>query len=207
MTDLPKRFGWWWRDHVKALRGAFPDKSEEAIRKYVWPELERRAFNYELASRHNGRRKYLLGKPFPELTQHQMEKLRRLWPRSPRPLEAMRIWGDGEPLSVEEHWLVSHDKRWTVPQYFTMNLGECGDTAIVKAFRKHIAAERQRLDIPAPRRNKGRVNRSVHGRSFHAIEALDVPRKEAKNSRYDAGQARSARREAKRLFQEWQNRW
>src|SRR5262249_45341769 len=166
------------------------------------------AFNYELASRHGGRRKYLLGKPFPQLTQQQMSELRGLWPRSPRPLEAMRIWGDDEPLSVEEHWLASHDKRWTVPQYFTMNLAECGDTAIKKALLKHIALERQRLNIPAPKRNKGRANRSAGGLSFHRIEALDVwTLKEAKSiADYDAGQMREARREAKRLSQEWAKR-
>lgn len=215
MTDLPKRFGWWWRDPVTALRGVFPNKSEEAIRKYVWPELEKRAFNYELASRHNGRRKYLLRKPFPQLTQQQMSELRRLWPRSPRPLQALRVWGDGEPLSEEERWIASHDRlankrlRWTAPQFFTMNLEECGDTAIVKAFQKHVALERQRLNIPAPKRNKGRANRRARGLSFRRIEALDVwttferQKAETTEYRFDDAQARSARREAERLFSQW----
>jgi hypothetical protein len=94
MTDdeLASHFGWWWRNPAKALGNAFPEKSsEKAIRKYVWPELWQAAFNYELASRANGRKKYLLGKPFDRLAQKQMCDLARFWPRKPRPLQPIRF--------------------------------------------------------------------------------------------------------------------
>jgi len=256
--ELAKRFGWWWRNPAKALRRQFPEKSsEEAIRKYVWPELERAALNYELASRANGRKKYLLGKPFDQLTQGQMGELAILWPRKPRPLQPVRFLpyaespdvtatlrrlasegslvlsenpaGDADLLTqrvlkrsertkaVETSY--SRGTGWTVPQYVTFNLKECGDTAICKAFQKHVAAERKRLNIPAPIRNKGRANRSAGGLSFHRVETLDVwslsPEKvEAirattkKTRDYDDGQMRLARRKAGILFREWaERRW
>jgi hypothetical protein len=197
MSDekLAKRYAWWWRNPAKALRGMFPDKSEKAIRRYVWPELERAAFNYELASRHNGQTKYLLGKRFDHLTQKQIGEIMRLrlWKRKWRSLEPIRFLPDtDEDWSL---WITWAQKRgWTVPQYFTMNLAECGDTAICKTFRKHVAAERRRLAIPTPKRNEGRANRSAGGVSFRKIEALDVwtglPRKEAETTGYDDGQAR-----------------
>jgi hypothetical protein len=122
---LRKRFGWWW-DPSKALRGAFSDRSAEAIRNGVWLRLERAAFNYELASRHNGRRKYVLGKRFDRLTEKQMLQLAKLWPRKPRALRAPIFF----PEYVNHPELIAtwHDfeinKGWTVPRYFTLNLAE-----------------------------------------------------------------------------------
>ncbi len=243
MTDeeLIKRFGWWWRNPAKALRPAFPEKSsEEAIRKYVWPEFERAARNYELASRAHGRKKYLLGKRFDRLTQKQMCELALFWRRK-RPLQPIRFLHYAEQprvtatlrrladeedsvvldtkfLSVRaakraqrietvEKKYVQISKGWTAPQYFTMNLAGCGDTAIGKAFRNYVAAERERLGIPAPAYNKGRANKSARGLSFRKIEALDVwthlQRKEALSTQYDDAEARRARREAGNLFSEW----
>jgi hypothetical protein len=111
MTDdqLASHFGWWWRNPAKALRHAFPEKSsEEAIRKYVWPELWRAAFNYELASRANGRKKHLLGKSFDRLTQKQMCDLARFWARKPRPLQPIRF------LQYAEHTLALHLREFSL---------------------------------------------------------------------------------------------
>jgi hypothetical protein len=234
MTEgLAKRFGWWWRDPAKALRRPFPDTSAKEIRKIVWPDLQRAAFNYELASRHDGRRKYLLGERFDRLTPTQMVKLALCWPRNLRPLQPIRflpyaesqspdvtqilrgIASEGSlPLTasaardfrvlkqrVLDREMIEKDHArytgWTAPRYFAINLKECGNTAIEKAFRKHVDAERKRLNIPNPPKNKGRANKSARGISFRKIEALDAP------SDYDAGQARLARREAMRLFRQW----
>jgi hypothetical protein len=209
IEELPKRFGWWWRDPAKALRGPFPDKSEEVIRKWIWPELERAAFNYELASRRSGRRKYLLGKRFDRLTHEQIGEIMRLrlWKRKWRPLEPIRFLPDtAEGWSLWITWAAKRD--WTVPRSFMMNLAECSDRSICKAFQKHVADERERLKIPAPKLNKGRANRSAGGLSFRKIEALDVwrriPRAKAETTGYDDAEARSARREASTLFRQWQ---
>src|SRR5438874_1284720 len=103
MTDdeLTKRFGWWWRTPTEArLRGAFPDASEKAMCNVVWPHLERAALNYELASRRNGRRKYLLGKRFDRLTQDQMLKLARHWPRQHRGSPPIHVLRYADSVSV-----------------------------------------------------------------------------------------------------------
>src|SRR5262249_33184665 len=94
---LAKRFGWWWWDPAKALRGICPDKtSDEAIRKGAWPEFECAAFNYELASRHNGRRRYLLGKRFDRLTPDWMFELMGFWPRKWLPLRPIEFLSHAE---------------------------------------------------------------------------------------------------------------
>ena len=251
MSRSAKRFGWWLFNGaapMRSLRRAFPEKSDEGIRKYLWPELQRAARNYELASRVGGVTKYLLGKPFDRLTREQMCELATLWPRDPRPLQPIRFLPyvaspdvtatlrrlaseDSLPLSndtardarilrrratkrAEETKMIEKSyaqaKGWTVPQYLTVNLAECSNRAILEAFQRHVAAQRDRLQIASPNRNKGRANRSARGLSFHKVEALDVRthlrREDAKASAYDSAQARAARREAKRLLQEWAER-
>jgi hypothetical protein len=229
---LAKRFGWWWHDPVKALRPAFPaSSSEEAFRKYMWRELERAALNYELASRADGRTKYLLGNRFDRLTREQMCELAELWPRKPRPPQPLRFMlPHTEPpvataawrqLAVERALNQSERTRaiemnysveqagWTVPLLLTINLKRCRDRAIVEAFRKWVREQRTHLGIESPRMNKGRANKSKRGLSFRRIEALDswthLPRGEIVSTKYrfDDAQMRRARREAGELFTEW----
>src|SRR5678815_3188023 len=60
MTLQETRKRWWWSDPARALRSAFPEKSSvDKVQKFVWPELERAAFNHELAARSSP------GKPAP----------------------------------------------------------------------------------------------------------------------------------------------
>jgi len=251
MTDdeLAKRSGWWWHGDpvpAKALRRAFPEKSEQGVRRFLWKELERAALNYELASRADGQTNYLLGKPFDRLTREQMCELIELWPRKPRPLEPirfmlhedvtakwLRLLADEDSLPVsknakrdrallkkramkraEQMKVVERNHAratgWTPPQYLTINLRGCRDRAIIEALKKHVAAERERLEIDPPQMNKGRANKSKRGLSFRRIEALDVwmqPRGQMPmDYAYDDAQARRARREAKELFAEWKQR-
>ncbi len=251
--ELSKRFGWWWHNPAKALRRAFPDKSEDAIRRHVWPEYQRAAFNYELASRHRGREKpeYLLKKRFDKLTAEQMLQVRKVWLRKRRrPLRAIDVFAYDEAPNVtttlrritsndlvlsssaatDRETLVEITTRlaerrqeleqnyaratgWTVPRLISFNLRDCGDGTIADRVRQHVREERERLDVPAPRRNKGRANRSAAGLSFHCVEALDVWRRlnrsEAEQmrtppgGRYDEGQKRAAARQARSLHDEW----
>jgi len=253
--ELSKRFGWWWHNPAKALRRAFndksyPDRSEEAIKRYVWPEYQRPAFNYELASRHSGETKYLLGKPFHRLTAEQMSQVRKVWPPERRPLRPFHFFPYDETPDVtktlsriasrndlvlssaatdRENLVESTTRRaermreleqnhaqatgWTAPHLFSFNLRGCGDQAIGDAIGDHVAAERLRMDVPPPPRNKGRANRSAGGLSFHCVEAFDVwrhlSRGEAEQVRthngspYAESQKRAAARQALSLHEEW----
>ncbi len=98
--ELSRRFGWWWHNPAKALPRAFPDKSEDAIKRYVWPEYQLAAFNYELASRQSDKTKYLLGKPFHQLTAEQMSQVRKVWPRKRRPLRPIHVLAYDEAPDV-----------------------------------------------------------------------------------------------------------
>src|SRR5205823_5378383 len=69
-AQLPKLFGWWWRDSAKALRGKFREKFHSFEHDY---QLQLAAFDYELASRaEEGKPRYLLGKRFDKLSYEQM---------------------------------------------------------------------------------------------------------------------------------------
>lgn len=249
--ELSQRFRWWWHNHAKALRRAFPDKSEEAIKRYVWPEYQRAAFNYELASRQSDKTKYLLGKPFHRLTAEQMSKVRKVWPPKRRPLRPVDVLaydeapdvtkilsriGSRDDLVLSSSAATDREKLveitigraehtreleqnyaratgWTVPILVTFNLRGCGDQAICDAIRNHVAAERKRMDVRPPPRNKGRANRSAGGLSFHCVEAFDVwrhlSRAEAQQLRthygspYAESQKRAAARQALSLHREW----
>ena len=103
---VPKHISdrWWWRDPVRPLRDCFPGRSDSAIRKYVWPEFERAAFNYELASRRNrgGKPKYLLGKCFAELSSEQMGDVAKVWPRvrPVREIELFPYWFESQEVRL-----------------------------------------------------------------------------------------------------------
>jgi hypothetical protein len=77
--ELAKRFGWWWGNSTKALHGKFPDEFLSFQSDY---ELQRAAFDYELASRAQGKRpRYLLGKCFDKLTYREMCVVMDRWGR------------------------------------------------------------------------------------------------------------------------------
>ncbi len=83
---------WWWSDPPRALQPAFPRRSIDSIRRYVWPEFERAAYNYELASRaFPGKPKYLLGKRFDCLSAEQMSQVTKVWRRERRPIQPFRL--------------------------------------------------------------------------------------------------------------------
>ncbi len=247
--ELSQRFSWWWHNPVKALRRASPDKSEDAIKRYVWPEYQRAALNYELASRQSDKTKYLLGKPFHRLTAEQLSQVTKVWPRKPRPLRPIRFYDEAPDVTktlsriasrndlvlsssaaTDREKLVKSTTRraehmqeleqnyaratgWTVPILVSFNLRGCGDRAIGEAIQNHVKAERLRMDVPPPPRNKGRANRSAGGLSFHCVEAFDVwrhlSRGEAKQVRthngspYAESQKRAAARQALSLHEEW----
>ena len=218
-----ERFGWWWCDPsapkkcnpAKALRRMFPNKSEEEIRKYYWPELVRAAFNYELASRWNKPKKYLIDdKPFNQLPREQMLAVVKLWPRE-RQLQGSPIRFlpyveaadlDGHPV-MEIYQLARKRAQkdmkaaersyaqiagWTMLQYFQINLAQFSNREIVKAFEMRVDAERNRLNIPEPIPEPKDRQRF----SFQEIEVLD-------NGSDKERQARRARKKARKLIGEW----
>ena len=223
MSDkkLAQRFQWWWRDPVKALRTTLPNESDED----TWRFLQRASKNYELSSRRykrmDGQVKYLLGKPFNQLSREQICEVAGLWSSRDLPIRFVPHAEISDVTAMLHQLAKKHDVSLSmVKRIYAQETGRIvlhpleinaqrSPAAIKKAIAEYVDAEYERLGISAPPRNEGSANRceGEDGRSFHDIEALDVcdthSRKEAKAMGYNDGLARRARRKAGELLSEW----
>jgi hypothetical protein len=234
--QLAKRF-WWWRDKsiLAAMRPnlqriAFyyelASRSEKGRPRYLlgkrFDKLTR-AQMWENA-RYWPRRPLKIetlytmpsfNEPFQlEKLHRELRKIRSGWSDSRREFAKMSPPTRKEKETVETHeHACAAETGWTLPQYFSFNLRQCGNTTILKELKAWLERERKRLNIDPPKRNKGRQNRSGTEKKdikFRAIEALDTwrnfPHKDDAQNAYDptGGQARKAAREAQRLRREWE---
>jgi hypothetical protein len=224
--QLAKHFGWWWRN-----KSILDDIGPQLQRVAFCYELAARAEKGKKPG-------YLLRKRFDKLTEAQKYEAAKCWPSRPQRIEAFCdlrfVHEPFEPEKLERElrqirsgWIddrrmtrrekqarekferaYAKERGWTLPQYFTFNLRQCGNTPILTELKKWLERERERLGIEAPEPNEGRANRSSKRKSFRDIEALDVRRNlshsDAAQDVYDTtgGQAREAARDAKRLRRE-----
>lgn len=149
-AQLAKRFQWWWREPSKEfvlLPNGQTRKPDEGQASFWKDGIEDAAFKYELTRRHCREKKL---PPWPELD-HETHV--RLW----------KTLGQSD-----EYWVVMFaDKRakdHTEPVQFNLR---ATDSALLRAFERHIREQRVLWNIPAgapPRKNSP---------SWHWLEIWD----------------------------------
>ena len=153
----------------------------------AWKKRERSAFLYELDRRMTG--KYLLKKPWIDLSEKQQKALEARWPdgfhqnliceyRHPGSHLAEKQWNKTKASLPEE--IQTRFSRadapvkpgWTRPLPDSWNL-HLNDNTLSKAFLSLIKSERNRLKVPNPRQHAGKARRPI---SWKYIELLDIHR-------------------------------
>lgn len=162
-------FPWWWRE-IENLR-TVKNWTQDLIEESVWQTTRMHsAFQYELRARITGR--FEFGKPYPELTPKQKSELAERWPSNTKLGTVYKITSPENIAANLDRHLSPPDSGWSNWFGITLNLS-LNNKTLLSNLEQQIKAERQRMGLQNPAKNKGKKHRAP---SWRYLELIDISR-------------------------------